>query len=139
MGPHRIAARWFAISLYFFVVSGSIAAAFAVFGPVFQVRMLGLLTLASALAGVAVCVFGLRVFNPLQWSGMIARNRWRRMQVRDFFVRIREPEIASPQPVPVVGVTPPAATRIAPLAAALSRPAVPRAGNGRLSLVRSYG
>jgi hypothetical protein len=134
------ASRWFAFSFYFFAIAAVLAAGVAMAGPVVQIRVLGLVTLVNALVGIGVCTLGLHAFNPLQWSGIVARMRWRSVQVRDFAARVQagRPAATPLRAIPVTVTAMP--VRIAELATANPNPVQARNVTApRLSLVRSYG
>jgi len=65
--------RFFHAALAFFGIAAAFGAAFAVFGPVWLIRVLGLFALAFAALGCAVQLYALRTFAPEAYSALRER------------------------------------------------------------------
>lgn len=57
----------------FFAVAAAFGAAFAMFGPVFLIRVLGLAAVAFAALGCAVQLYALRTFAPEAYAALRER------------------------------------------------------------------
>jgi hypothetical protein len=75
--------RWFEWGLRFFAVGALAAILVIALVALPQMRVLGVIALAQALAGMAVCAVGLRHARPARWNTL-------RMRVRAAVHRLRQ-------------------------------------------------
>jgi len=75
--------RWFEWGLRFFAAGALAAILVIALVTLPQMRMLGVVALAQALAGMAVCMAGLRLARPARWNTL-------RMKIRAAAHRLRQ-------------------------------------------------
>jgi hypothetical protein len=68
--------RWFPAGIRLFAACALIALTVVGLSGVAPMVVLGQIALVAALLGVLLCATGLRLFNPLQWHGFVARASW---------------------------------------------------------------